>query len=325
MKVLYVAMKYDYGRPEQGPSLEHNTFYEPLRALGHEVIYFDFMTIFRERGRDEMNRQLRAIAATEHPDAMFCVLFGDELDQDVIRSISGTQTTTIAWFSDDHWRFENYSRHWAPCFNWSVTTANSALPKYARLGYRNVIKSQWACNHHQYKRLDLPLRYDVTFVGLPHGERPDLVRYIRNAGIDIRVWGLGWESGRVDQTDLIRIFNQSRINLNFSNASSKPRFQRWLRFEPQIKARNFEIPGTGGFQLSGRADDIDAYYVPDREIVLFGDRRELVERIRHYLSHEDERAHVAEAGYQRTKRDHTYDRRLSEIFTTAGLPARNVP
>lgn len=320
MKILYVAMRYDYGIPEQGLSFEHTNFYDALSHMGHKLIYFDFMELTRELGKERLNKRLREVVDSERPDLMFCVLFGNELDPEVVRDISlRTDTTTLNWFCDDHWRFESFSRHWAPAFNWVVTTARSAVPKYRAIGYANAIKSQWACNQYSYRRLPVTPEYDVTFVGLPHGERPDVIAYLRRNGVDVRVWGKGWDSGRLGQDELVEVFNRSRINLNFSNASSRPRLRRWIRFEPQIKARNFEIPGCGGFELSGRADDLDSYFRPDREIVTFGDRRELLRKIRHYLDNEDLRQAIADAGHQRVVREHTYDIRFAEIFSTVGL------
>lgn len=313
-------MRWDYGRPEQGLSFEHTNFYESLVAMGHEVIYFDFMELRQQLGRERMNLRLRETVDAEHPDLLFSFLFGNELDPDMIRGISlKTDTLTLNWFADDHWRFENFSRHWAPCFNWIVTTAWSAVPKYAAIGYKNAIKSQWGCNHFTYRDQGLPLKYDVTFVGQPHGDRRELVGYLRRNGIDVRAWGTGWETGRLEQGDLVAVFNQSRINLNFSNASSKARFRRWLRWEPQIKARNFEIPGCAGFELSGEADDLGSYFRMGEEIVTFRDRRQLLERIRYYLDREDERARVARAGWRRVLSEHTYDHRFREIFRVMGL------
>jgi len=41
---------------------------------------------------------------------------------------------------------------------------------------------------------------------------------------------------------------------------------------------------------------------------------ELVERVRHYLDHPDERAEIARRGLLRAFREHTYHHRLNEIF-----------
>ena len=55
MRILYVAMKYDYGKPEQGYSFEHYNFYDSLHHMGHKIIYFDFMTLMQKHGRKRMN------------------------------------------------------------------------------------------------------------------------------------------------------------------------------------------------------------------------------------------------------------------------------
>ena len=220
MTILYVATKYDYGKPEQGYSFEHYNFYDALLRMGYDILYFDFVTLMQEHGRDWMNRRLLEVVKAEKPDLMFTVLFKDELKMDAVREISeNAGTVTVNWFCDDHWRFNNFSRYWAPSFNWVVTTAQSALPKYAEIGYKNVIKSQWGCNHSLYRKLDLPLKYDVSFVGQPHGNRRGTIQALRKAGVNVNVWGQGWETGRLSQEEMIRVFNQSRINLNLSNAS----------------------------------------------------------------------------------------------------------
>jgi len=360
MLILYTAMKYDYGKADQGFSFEHHNFYDSLLHMGHEVLYFDFLTLLHERGRRRMNRRLLEVAKAEKPVLLFTVLFGDQLDQNVIRQISRSgATVTLNWFCDDHWRFENFSRHWAPCFNWVVTTSAAAVARYAAIGYTSVIKSQWGCNHFLYGKRDLPLAYDVTFVGQPHGDRREVIERLRKAGLSVKVWGSGWESGRLTQEDMIRVFSQSRINLNLSNAAqpalsrvrtmltrvaalstlagpfhplvrrrltrraqsaAEPKIAPTPRYAEQIKGRNFEIPGCGGFVLTGHAENLDAYYTPGKEVACFRDTEELLHLTRHYLAHEDERTAIALAGYERTLGEHTYAHRFREIFQIMGLP-----
>ena len=365
-----MAMKYDYGQRDSGLSFEHCNFFDALEAEGHEIIYFDFMTLWNDHGREEMNRQLLEIARREKPDLMFTVLFRDELDPGVVRTISTElPTVTLNWFCDDHWRFESFSSRWASSFNWVVTTASSAVPKYEQIGYRNVIKSQWACNTHLYRKLDLPPTYDVSFVGQPHGNRGTVINALRAAGIDVHTWGRGWKTGRLSQEEMIRVFNQSLINLNLPNASHSqlpepgsglglgPRMRKATKqvldalplgkqvlestrhrrqqlearpreadasaaeliYPEQIKGRTFEVPGCGGFLLTGPADDVGQYYEPGREIAVFHGLEDLIDQVRHYLAHEDERLRIAAAGHARTLRDHTYRQRFAEIFAAVGL------
>ena len=63
MRILYVALKYDYGKLEQGYSFEHHNFYHSLLHMGHDILYFDFMTLMQEHGRESMNRKGRTCSS----------------------------------------------------------------------------------------------------------------------------------------------------------------------------------------------------------------------------------------------------------------------
>lgn len=326
MRILYVAMKYDYGRPEQGLSFEHTNFFGALDRMGHEIFYFDFLSLEQELGREKMNQRLLEVADEFQADLLFCCLFQENFGFETFRKISDSgKTITFNWFTDDHWRFDNFSNRWAPAFNFVATTAASALPKYAAMGYKTVLKTQWACNHLEYRPLQLPLDIDVSFVGLAHGIRPKLVEQIRKAGIKITTRGKGWPEGRIGQEEMIALFNRSRINLNFSNASKKPSllkriFKGAKAQVQQIKGRNFEIPGCGGFLMTDAAENLEQYFVPGKEIVIYENTNDLIEKTRYYLAHEEERAAVARAGYERTIREHTYEKRFNDLFAQMGLP-----
>ncbi|MBI2478232.1 MAG: hypothetical protein HYV60_06200 [Planctomycetia bacterium] len=220
MRVLYAALKHDYNDPARGLSFEHYNFFQSLQRMGCDVLYFDYGTLLKKYGRSRMNRRLQEVVAAEKPDLLFTFLSNEELDKHVVQRISGEgSTTTLNWFADDHYRFDIYSRDWAPCFNWVVTTAHSTLPKYAAAGIRHVIPSQWACNTSLYRKLDLPKRYDVSFVGAAHGNRRELIQHLRNSGIDVQWWGFATDNGRLSQERMIEVFNESRINLNFVGAT----------------------------------------------------------------------------------------------------------
>ncbi|MDD1679162.1 MAG: glycosyltransferase, partial [Methanomicrobiales archaeon] len=182
----------------------------------------------------------------------------------------------------------------------------------------HALLTQWGCNHFDYVRIPKLARdLDVTFVGQPHGNRKSVVGGLQKKGIPVTTYGQGWERGRVSQREMVEIFNRSKINLNLSNSSWN--IHSLFRGRQQIKGRNFEIPGCGGFLLSNYVEGIERYYTIGKEIACFGNRHEMLDRIRYYLSHPDEREEVARAGYERTLRDHTYVRRLTELFHQMGF------
>jgi spore maturation protein CgeB len=339
MRVVFAAHRYDYGRPERGLSFEHFNFYEPLVHLGHDVTYFDIGETVRGGRPDLTDEKLVATVRQAAPDLLFTFLYADEISPEAIATVTGSGVPTVNWFADDHWRFESFTRRYAPSYAWVATTAESALEKYAALGCSNVVKTQWAAAHHRYRPSTAPMRYDATFVGQVYGDRPALVGALSDAGVPVRTWGTGWAEKRwhravghrpvlrslggakvlaaaqartrCSQEEMVEIFGTSRLNLNFTEASQGS--------EAQIKGRTFEVPACGGFLLTGRSAHLDEYYRPDHEVVVFEDAQDLVDKARFYLSHETARARVAAAGLRRTLAEHTYEHRFAELFRRMGL------
>jgi spore maturation protein CgeB len=318
IKLLYLGQVYDYGDPRRGKSFPEVNMKPELFAHPRlDVTQFDHVELHRVLGKQEMNRRLLETVKKGSFDALFCVMRVNELDFETLIKIRDEyDTVTIAWGCDDHWRFDSYTRFYAPCFNWWVTTAKSALPKFEAIGYKNVIKSQWACSPTTYYPLPLPKDKDVTFVGQPHSNRPQIIQYLLSLGIKIEVYGYGWYPPdplrtRISHEQMIEIFSRSKINLNLSNSST-------MRGQ-QIKGRNFEVPCCKGFLLTDPAEDLESYFEPDKEIVIFNSIPEMVEKIRYYLKHEDEREKIAEAGYKRVMEEHTWRHRFDEIFKKVGL------
>ena len=168
----------------------------------------------------------------------------------------------------------------------------------------------------------------------------------KDSDVDIAVQGT---HGVVDFSKMIEIFSQSKICLNFTKNSgilwkelayifvrrrmhdrkivwnTPSRIADTIKAFPaamwnnQIKGRNFEIPGCGSFCLTEYADDLESYYEIGEEIECFSTVKEAPEKIRYYLSHEEAREAIAKAGYERTLREHTYEKRFQEIFHRMGL------
>lgn len=345
MRILYCAMRWDYGDPDRGLSFEETNFRSALEGMGHEVIAFDCVDRAKRGGKASMRTELVSTAAATRPEvALFC-LFSDELDPRTIERVGAEGgCPTVNWFADDHWRFESFTRHFAPAFDLAVTTDEDALPKYAAEGLRDrVLLSQWACNRYAYSKVVDAVEHDVTFVGQAHGNRPETIAALADAGVPVQCWGLGWPSGRLDHDAMVRVFSTSRINLNLSNSSTDPRTLRarvgallgrapepmgWReriavaldrapagRPRPsQIKGRTFEIPGCGGFQLTEHVPHLERYFAIGTEVAVYASEGDLVEQARHWIEHDGERRAIAEAGHRRVLAEHTYDHRFGAIF-----------
>ncbi len=324
MKVLFAGMQWDYGFRNRGFSYEYVNFYETFERMeGVEVRLFDFLAAYNEGGHQQVRADLTAAIGAWHPDILFAVLYQDQFPKDLLAELrDSSDILTFNWFCDDHWRFDDFTRIYAPLFNACSTTSRGALAKYEEIGYANVIKTQWGYNHYIYRPTGGPPRFDVTFVGQPHGNRRQTIQRLSDHGIEVQTWGHGWEAGRLDMDGMVGVFSDSRINLNLSNASvsgSRWRPRRRRTYVDQVKGRNFEIPGCGGFQLSGDSEDLADYFEPGREIALFSSFDELEQGVRRYTAEPKVRQSIAASGYRRALSEHTFERRFREIFATLGL------
>jgi len=345
MKILFTGLENERYRPELGKTNEHNNFYLLLKAMPeNEVFYLPFDRILAV-GKRAYNQELLDIVKREKIDLFFAFMYTDEIEYKTLDEIK-KMTMSIAWFSDDHWRLDNYSRFYAPHFTKVLTTWSRAIEQYAKYGITNVIRSQWGFNSDVYRSVVVSGKdIGVSFVGMKNSHREQIIKELRAAGISVFVRGFKWEEGRANFNEMLEIFSRSKINLNLNPPSSaislkslaqiffrrrrnmivpdfwhayanfRSYFQKKI---PQIKARPFEITGCAGFCITGEADDTEHYFVPGEEIVIYNNTNELIEKIRYYLQHDEERERIAKAGYERAIREHTYKARIEEIFKQLG-------
>lgn len=329
MKILVVAMLYDYGKKERGHSYEYYNFYLSLKEVFQEVEFYDFLGEYNAKGKEVMNSELLAKIKGNNYDVVLFSLYTDQFIPDTIREM-GKYTKTLCFFHDDTWR-RDFSTYWAQYFDYFTTTDIYGEEKYKKMGLPNAIYFPWGSNQHIYKKLDLPKIYDVSFVGGYHPWREWLIKLLQKEGIRVEAFGAGWKNGHVEQDDMIRIFNQSKINLNISNStswdmrymlSSLKALKNTLRSRKsyeQMKARHFEINGCGSFQLSYYVEGLEHNYEIGKEIAIYNSPDELAEKVKYYLNNEEEREQIALTGYNRTIAEYTFDKRFAKAFTVMGL------
>ncbi|MFH1181011.1 MAG: glycosyltransferase [bacterium] len=358
MKILFISNTYKAGEPARGFCYSYLNYYPSLTKMDnarHQIIYFPVDENVMKEGLEAAKEKLIEIVNREKP----ALIFYDEgeLGNDGLAKMKTAAekvgAKTFFWACDDNWAFDTASKQFFPYFHWIATMDSLAPPKYKKLGFKNIIHAQCACNHFDFKppSQGLPKIYDVTFVGQPHGQRRKKIEQLKKIGIKVNCWGYGWPAGVVDFKEMLRIIYQSKINLNFTECSgtlTKRLASIFLRragernrkifvnnpkgwsnnvksfcgsFRPQIKGRNFEIPACRSFLLTEYADNLKDYYDIGREIACFDGIKDCAKKIGYYLARDKEREEIAKAGYERTIRDHTYEKRFNEIFKAIGLSA----
>ncbi len=316
MRIFCVFGRHNYGDPIRGEGYEFTNFVPALRALGHEVSFFDSWDRSAYRDFADLNRAFLRRVDQEQPDVIFCVLLSYELWRETLDIVRCNGSVAIInWGTDDSWKYEQFSRFVAPHVDCYATTYPKALEKAHCDRLDNFVLTQWGASRDTLAE-PLPAhqcKYPVTFVGSAYGNRRKWIESLRAGGIEVECFGHGWPSGPVSAPDLLRIYRESVLTLNFGDSGIH--FRGLLPYRSrQIKARVFEVPGAGGCLLTESAQHLEEYFCIGEEIIVFDGRDELAERITYLLANPVKRDAVAYRGFERVSREHTYNRRFEELL-----------
>lgn len=324
MKIVYVDLQYDYGKQERGYNIIGlDGFKKSFEELGHDVAMFYYDEYLENT--DALQQKLLNFAYQQKPDLIFFSLFQDQFAIETLDYLK-SKYTTINWFGDDQWRFDSFTLRYANHFTYCVTTDKFSIRKYEALGQNNIIYSQWAAiNSHQIPNFT-GYKYDVTFVGGFHPYRKWFIDTLQKRGLHVKAFGNGWDNGPLSAEDMNKIFASSKINLNLSNSNSfdlryllshwkaLPLLIRGKKSASQIKARNFEIPYFGGFQLTDYVPSIEEYFDIGKEIICYKDVDEAELLIRYYLENDDERETIKSQSHHKAITKHGYIHRLHSVL-----------
>lgn len=145
---------------------------------------------------------------------------------------------------------------------------------------------------------NFPCLHEIVFVGHwePHSER--YVIALREAGMEVKVWGHNWRKAAdpslrhlvpLSSDEYIHTIAGSRIALCFLSHRNRN----------ESTGRSFEIPSIGAFLLAERTDEHEYLYGDGIGAALFRNEQKLVEKAKHYLGNESERREVAAVGHSR--------------------------
>jgi len=279
MKILYCFPEADnpnhYG---------YNNIRSSLIELGHSIVDFDFLGMKDRFGKEGMVSELNSLMDREKPDIFLHGIVTDELPVSFLDEVRDREDIrSVVFFSDDDWRIYNHSLSWVGHYNYATTNDINALAVYRQFGYRHVFPMQYAANPRIYYPRETAKRYDVTFVGQAYLGRPQVVEELLARGIDVRVWGSGWDrvpalasvaGPPLPTEEMIETFRASRIVLGMAGGSVTTDAGTII---PQIKGRTFEYPACGAFQITFEDRRLQHYFDMEKEIATFRDGKDLAE------------------------------------------------
>ncbi len=154
------------------------------------------------------------------------------------------------------------------------------------------------------------LAHGVSFIGRRDKDKPIRERYLRvlENEIEISIFGnKGPNDPQYLSTDkMYSIFRNSLVNLNFTgitvySSGDNALFKR-IR---GMKIRPFEVVAAGGMCISEFSISLAKCFKDGVEIVFFTNERDMVEKIKYYLTHQDEARKIAIAGLDKVTKKYS--------------------
>lgn len=223
----------------------------------------------------------------------------------------------IASYTDDDmfargnrsWAYQRGLRHYHVVF--TTKSYNADMHELPSFGARKVVMVDKAYDPDTHRPVELSasdrnaLGADVGFIGSYEQARAEDMLFLAENGIVVRVWGNGWEGFGSTHPNLI-VERRALVNSDDNPLYSKGICATRINLAFLRKAnrdlhtdRSIEIPACGGFMLAEYSSEHARLFEEGKEAAFFRSRDDLLEKIRYFCDHEDERKTIAAAGRRR--------------------------
>jgi hypothetical protein len=258
----------------------------------------------------------------EHPiDWVFVYASGLEIlgsTLDRVRKITGAPIVGMCLDDKQSWKGPLFgeqrvgqidiARH----FDLAWTSARVACEWYLVEGGNPLFLPE-GCSPDLFHPADVPQDLDVTFVGAAYGYRPLFIEALKKAGVRVATAGPGWPTGPVDDAEMVRLMQRSKIILGLGGIG-------WSEDLKNVKGRDFDAPCVGPF-LTSYNPDLAPFFRMGEEIACYSSRDEAVELARELLSVPKRRRDMAHASRARCLAEHTWTQRFETVLKILGVRA----
>ena len=251
-------------------------------SINHNLSVFDYYEYIINNGPSATEHKIKKIIEKKKIDLVILPNMYFEIGVLLLNFLCKKGVKIVVTFFDDTLRFEDTTRYYIGLCNFIVTHES----KYSLELYKNVnYKAYFFPNYPSIKfyekllgnknNLNINLS-EVCFVGANISDRSEYIYKLKQEGVKISVFGKGWPNGELSQKDMVQVYKNSKISLNFSKTYSDKNLK-------QLKGRAFEIILAGGFLLTEHNDELLDYFEIGKEIDSFSNVEECKEKIKFYL------------------------------------------
>jgi spore maturation protein CgeB len=121
----------------------------------------------------------------------------------------------------------------------------------------------------------------------------------------------------VSDAELIALYSKSQISLGFLEVYNQHNPSKSVT--QHLHLREFEAPMSGALYLTGYSAELAEFFEPDKEMLVYRNRHELLEKVQYYLANPVAAEEIRRAGHRRALQEHTYQHRFNTLFDHLGL------
>lgn len=265
-----------------------------LMRRGHTVEHFDFTTILpgirsrsllervKRRGLfrfyvDKIRIEFLQIVKNFKPDIVI-ISKGLHLNNETIKIIKATGAFVINWNPDDFFNMKNSSLDLIAAireYDLIVSAREHLFAKYTEAGAKSTLFLDWYYVPELHQPHNLPISYNLTFVGSWSPFREEFISKLESS---VSIWGGGWDKSSMSfrkkndlknavltQTQMSKVFNQSRFNLNLLTRENSD----------YTNLRLFEVSASGGLLLTERNSHSKLLFKEYQQALMFDNANEI--------------------------------------------------
>ena len=267
------------------------------------IYYFNFVEYSYQYGIRNTEKYINKFIAEKKIGVVFSSPFAGnyQLSVEFYASLEN-KAKIVFWMFDDELYLGVYSQYYSQIADAVITTDYFGVSEYQKLDIPAIFYFS-SHSKNNYYPVEIDKEIDVWFIGdCTKNDRRDYVNYLIKNGVGVETFGRGSKNGIINRNEFSKIISTSKINLNFTKIDNL----NWINCgEPllnrvrQSKGRPIEIALTKSFCLSEYSPEINVLFEIGKEIDVFHDEEELLEKVKYYLSNKSRREEIAQNAYKK--------------------------
>lgn len=266
----------------------HDEFAKALRSKVNQITYRFFPGIVISR----MNRLFIEQVKRFRPDVIV-VFKGIEISKRALIEVRGYGIKLVNYNLDHPFFYESrgsgnsFVKEAIPYYDLHITYS-SLIAKQLKDVYNvstALLPFGYDLSDEEYEGLNETAKNQVCFIGNPDLTRVELIRFLTTNQVKVDVFGYRWDRflkegsylklhDQVVGNDYWKTIVRYRVQLNILRKQN----------EGSHNMRSFEVPAAGGIMLAQDTPEHRQYFEPGKEIFLYNDQFECLEKCRHIMT-----------------------------------------